>query len=148
MTDLTNLKHTNLQNPFIAYLNINSLRYKIIDLQHTLSSAGLELVAISETKLSSEFPDAQFHIDDYQFSPLREDHGKHGGGLLAFIKNDIIAKRLTELEPEYLECICVELKISKQKWIIFVVYLPPPPQKIWEPFGIFLENSVESWISQ
>ena len=31
LTDLTNLKHTNLQNPFIAYLNINSLRYKIID---------------------------------------------------------------------------------------------------------------------
>ena len=37
---------------------------------------------------------------------------------MVFIKNDIIAKRLTELgpdEPEYLECICVELKISKKK---------------------------------
>ena len=57
-TDLTNLKHANFQNPFIVYLNINSLRYKITDLWHTLSSVGLELVAISETKLSSEFPDA------------------------------------------------------------------------------------------
>ena len=65
MTDLTNLKHTNLHDPFIAYLNISSLRYKIIDLWHTLSSAGLELVAVSETKLSSEFPDAQFQIDGY-----------------------------------------------------------------------------------
>ena len=50
---------------------------------------------------------------------------KHGGGLMIFIKNDMIEKRLTELEPEYLECICVKLKISKKKWIIFVVYRPP-----------------------
>ena len=31
---------------------------------------------------------------------------------------------MTELEPEYLECISAELKISKKKWIIFVVYRP------------------------
>ena len=43
---------------------------------------------------------------------------------LVFIKNNTIAKYLTELEPEYLECVCVELKISKKKWIIFVVYCP------------------------
>ena len=97
-----------------ANLNINSLRYNIIDLPHTLSSAGLELVAISETKLSSdqELPDAQFQIDGYQFPPVRKDCDKHGGGLMVFIKNDIIAKLLTELEPEYIECICVELKIK------------------------------------
>ena len=52
---------------------------------------------------------------------------------MVFIKNDIITKFLTELEPEYLECICVELKTSKKKWIIFVVYRP----RIWEPFRIF-----------
>ena len=53
---------------------------------------------------------------------------------MVFIKNDIIAKRLTELEPEFLECTCVEFKISKKKWITFVVYVSPP--KIWEPFRI------------
>ena len=62
-----------------------------------LSSAGLELVAISETKLSSQFPDAQFQIDGYQFPPLRKDRDKHRGGLMVLIKNDIIAKRLKEL---------------------------------------------------
>ena len=29
---------------------------------------------------------------------------------MVFIKNDIIAKCLTELEPKYLECIYAELK--------------------------------------
>ena len=121
LTDLANLKLANFQNSFIAYLNINSLRYKIIDLRHTLSSAGLELVAISETKLSSEFPDPQFQIDGYQFPPLRKGRDKHGGGLMVFAKNDIIAKRLTELQPKYIECICVEFQISKKNWIIFVI---------------------------
>ena len=44
---------------------------------------------------------------------------------MVFTRNNIIAKRLTELKPEYLKCICVELKISKKKLITFVAYYPP-----------------------
>ena len=38
-------------------MNINSLPFKIVDLRHVLKQTGIELVAISETKLSEEFPD-------------------------------------------------------------------------------------------
>ena len=102
-----------------------------------MSSAGLELVATSETKLSSDFPDAQFQIDGYQFPSLRKDHDKHEGGLMVLIKNNTIAKRLTELEPEHLECICVELNFPKRKWIIFVVYRPPKYGNLSEFFERF-----------
>ena len=52
-------------NPLIGYLNINSLRNKIIDVRNKIIVR--EMIdrlhfLISETKLDSSFPSAEFHI--------------------------------------------------------------------------------------
>ena len=50
----------------------------------------------------------------------------HGGGLLVFTGNDLIITRQEYLEKsDLLEVICLELTISKRKWIIFSLYRPP-----------------------
>ena len=105
-------------------LNINSLWHNIIDLRHILIHTGVEIVVIGETKLDSEFPDDQFHIDGYSF-PHRRDRNQHGGGLLMFTRNDLITRRLENFESSNIEMICIELIISKRKWVIFSVYRPP-----------------------
>ena len=94
---LKDLKIKNLRNPFLGYLNINHLRYKIVDLRCNLKEIGLECISLSETKLDSSFPDSQFKIDGYHFSPFRKDRNCHGGGLMVFVKSNIIVTRLTEL---------------------------------------------------
>ena len=58
---LKNLKHL-----LIAYLNINSLRNKIIDLREILSSLSPDYLVLSKTKLDDSFPSAQFSIPDYE----------------------------------------------------------------------------------
>ena len=125
LTELKSLKGDNPKNPFLCYLNINSLRYKITDLRYILKQTGIEIVAVSETKLSEEFPDSQFFIDGYTFPAYRRDRYKHGGGLINFTKKDLITKRKKEFESTDLEIICLELTVSKRKWIIFSVYRPP-----------------------
>ena len=55
-------KNKNLRNPFLAYLNINHLRNKIIDLRCILKEISIEYIAISETKLDGSLPDSQFKI--------------------------------------------------------------------------------------
>ena len=40
-----------LHNPLIAYLNISSLRYKVIDLGEILEDLPLDYIVISETKM-------------------------------------------------------------------------------------------------
>ena len=90
-----------------------------------LKQTGVEIVTVSETKLSEEFPDSQFFIDGYTFPAYRRDRNKHGGGLIVFTKKDLITKRKKEFESTDLEVICLELSISKRKWIIFSVYHPP-----------------------
>ena len=62
---LAELRKRYSDNPIIGYLNINSLRYKVVDLRHVLSESELDILAISETKLCDEFPDSQFVIEGY-----------------------------------------------------------------------------------
>ena len=125
LSRLKSLKDQNPKNPFLCHLNINSLRHKIVDLGHVLNQIGIEIVAISETKLCSDFPDAQFQVDGYVYPPCRKDRTKHGGGIMVFVKNDLITKRKQEFESDSVEIVSLELTISRKKWIIFSFYRPP-----------------------
>ena len=55
-----------LSNPLIGYLNINSLRNKIADLQIFIQNIPLDYLVLSETKLDESFPNAQFNLDGYE----------------------------------------------------------------------------------
>ena len=69
-----NLKLKNFKNPCIAYLNINSLRGdKFTQLKEMVSFLKPEILCIDETKLTPDFPTAQFHIDGYHYPPFRRD---------------------------------------------------------------------------
>ena len=53
-----NDRMTFLHNPLIGYLNLNSLRNKVIDLGEILKDLPLDYVVISETKLDESFPNS------------------------------------------------------------------------------------------
>ena len=59
ITQFSKHKRSHIHNPFITHLNINSLRYKIIDLRKIISYTDIDLISITETKIDSSFPDAQ-----------------------------------------------------------------------------------------
>ena len=107
----------------IGYLNINSLRNKIIDLREVLQHSSLDYFLLSEAKLDNSFPCAQFQISDYEIR-ARGDRNKYGGGLIEFVKKGLIRKRLKTFETVNSECICSELTISNEKWVCFSVYHP------------------------
>ena len=96
------------KNPLIAYLNINSLRNKIIDLGDIMSYLSPDYLVLSETKLDDSFPSAQFSIPDYEIR-ARSDGHKNGGGLIEFVKKGLIYKRLKNIETSTSECICSEI---------------------------------------
>ena len=54
----------------MGYLNINSLRNKLIDLREIMTKAPLDIVCIDETQLAESFPDFQFNMENYQFPPF------------------------------------------------------------------------------
>ena len=100
-------------NLIIGYLNINSLRNKINDLRKICIKTQIRVLCVGETKLDQSFPDAQFHIEGYQYSTFRKDHKKNGGGKIVYVKEGLIPKRIMEYENINIETICIEITIKK-----------------------------------
>ena len=126
-SDLQVLRNLRLKFPkkfLIGYLNINSLRNKIIDLREVMQVLQLDYFVVSETKLDNSFPSAQFYLSDYEIR-CRKDRDKNGGGLIEYIRRGVICKRLKQFESNVIEAIFSELTISKKKWFCMSIYRPP-----------------------
>ena len=89
---LVKIRKSHHENPFVGYLNINSLRNKIISLREILLKAPIDILCTDETKLDDSFPDAQFLIENSHFPPFRKDRNSNGGGKMVFIRKELIAK--------------------------------------------------------
>ena len=83
---LNNIHQKHSNRLVIAQLNINSLRNKFAWLS-TMIKGYDDLLLISETKIDSSFPTAQFHIDGYTIH--RRDRDENGGGLLPYVREDV-----------------------------------------------------------
>ena len=90
-SNIENIRSKNPNRLIIAQLNINSLRYKFDSLVEILRS-NVDILLISETKIDSSFPTAQFEIG---YTTYRLDRNSNGGGILLYVR------RHTFHTPEY-----------------------------------------------
>ena len=72
------------KNLLIGYLNINSLRNKIIDLREIISYLQLDYFVLSETKINDSFPSAQLDMSGYEIK-ARKDRAGMGGGIIEYV---------------------------------------------------------------
>ena len=94
MNGLAKLRDAYPNNPIIGYININSLREKIISLRDVISKSKLEVLCIYETKLDLSFPDTQFKIEGCQFPLFREDRNSDGGGKIIYVREGLVTSYL------------------------------------------------------
>ena len=127
MKGLSKLRKAYPNNPIIGYLNINSLKEKIICLRDIISTSKIDILGIDKTKLDTSFPDSQFKIDGYQFPLFRKDRDSKGGGKIVHVLEGIVAKRLSHCESPSIESFCIELTISKRKLCVLFAYRRPTP---------------------
>ena len=102
------------------------MRNKIVDLREIILELSLDYFVLSETKIDQSFPIAQFYIKGYEVR-ARRDRDKQGGGLIEFVKNGFISKRLKKYETKQSESICSEFTIANRKWICLNIYRPRNP---------------------
>ena len=88
---MENITYLNAQNPIIAQIIINSIRNKFELLVPQIVSF-IDVLLISETKID-EPPTSQFLMDVFS-SPYRLGRNANGGGILVYLKNNIITKSL------------------------------------------------------
>ena len=117
---LENIRCKNINWLIFAQLNINSLRNKFESLQHIINK-NIDVLLISETKIDSSFPSAQFHLEGYA-TLYRLDRNTNGGGILLYTREDIPSKLLnTGLS---IEGFFVEIRLREKKWLLCSSYNP------------------------
>ena len=111
-------------NIVLGYLNINSIRNKFENLQ-TLIDGKVDILAIAETKLDASFTSNQFTMEGYK-KPLRLDCSGSSGGLLVYVKSDLLVRQLSNHTlDEGIEFIVFEINLRKRKWLVIIIYRNP-----------------------
>ena len=77
---------------------------------------------VSETKIDDSFPQGQFVIDGFN-APYRLHRNCLGGGLMLFVRDDILSNLLT-IEEKPIESFYVELNLRNSKWLVNCSYNP------------------------
>ena len=87
MDVMINFRNQNPKNLITGHLNINGLRNKFFEVHNILIQNLIDLLFLSETKLDGSFPNAQFLVSG--FKHYRSDSNGNGGGIAAYIRNDL-----------------------------------------------------------
>ena len=76
----------------------------------------IDILLVSETKIDDTFPLAQFCVEGYS-TPYRLDRTCKGGGLLLYVRDDILLKQTKSkfIENEAFEEFFVEINMRKKK---------------------------------
>ena len=110
----------------IIQININGLTKKIHELKNLTDNTKIDIITIQETKLKPSHRTP--YLKDY--TAIRTDRTyKNGGGLMTYIKNDII---FTELKTPHTtnhkltELQHIKIHLANHKHLnIFNIYIPP-----------------------
>ena len=77
----------------ISHFKINSLRNKF-DLLANQITRNVNVLVVSDTEPDASFPTDQFKIPSFS-TPFWRDRSQYGGGLLVFLREEILAKHLS-----------------------------------------------------
>ena len=107
----------------IGHLNINSIHNKFEMLSMSVVQY-VDILVLSETKLDSTFPSIQFLINGFSV-PHRLDQNSKGGGILLYVRDEIIVLPLNRYSlPLHIEILFFELNLRNQKWLVCCSYNP------------------------
>ena len=116
------LRDANRKKCIIASLNVNSLPNKFVEIKEWLRCGIFDILSIQETKIDKTYPNSQFYVEGFKY--FRRDRKKGGGGIIVYIKENIIAQQ-KKFAYKQLEIILLHLRIGQQQFALISAYKPP-----------------------
>ena len=115
----------------IMHLNIHYLHSKLDEIKILLyEQPNIDIICLCETFLTDKFPDEELVLDNYQL--FRKDRNTHGGGLVIYVKNNLICKSRDDLQVNGIEALLLEVKHEYQKpFFLAYTYRPPSSNHTW-----------------
>ena len=115
---IKNIKYNHPKNIVLGHLNINSIKNKFQCLKYIVVE-NIDILLISESKLNESFPEGQFLINGFHLQ-FRVNRNDKGGGLLLYVKEDIICRVIPINFIPKIEAIVLEINLKKRKWLFTI----------------------------
>ncbi len=74
---------------YIAHINTRSLLPKIEEIRFLIKKTDLDILCISETRLSDKVSDNEVYIHGYTVKRQDRLDGRRGGGVCMYVKNTL-----------------------------------------------------------
>ncbi len=122
-SDNTDLLHSFRSSLSFCHYNVQSFYPKRDILCAEL--AEFDVLSFTETWLGNDTASDNLTFQNYS-TPFRKDRpSDNHGGILVYVKEHIPAIRRTDLEPQNLECLWVELRLKRKRVLLGTFYRPP-----------------------
>ena len=115
------------------HMNIHYLYSKLDEIKILLSKqSNIDILCFCETFLHEQFNDTELKLSNYQL--FRKDIPTNGGGLVMYVKNNLICSVQGHLQINGIEALWLEVKYENQKpFLLAYVYRPPSSNNAWMP---------------
>ena len=118
----------------LCHANVRSLNLRFSAIETKLTP-HYDIITLSETLLTRYTDSNCIKLQGYQQIVRRDRLDRGGGGVAAYIKNNIHVKERDDLNLDSLEILWLEIRFDKSQCLLGVVYRPPDsPAAFWEDF--------------
>ena len=111
-----------------VHYNVQSIRNKV-DILYTEFSQ-FDVISFSETWLNRDFLSTNLHFPSFHCPERKDRENESYGGVIVYVKNNLLYVRKHDLEINGLECVLVHIKLCNNKHILYGVFYRPP-NSIW-----------------
>ena len=131
---------TEMQNCLsIAHLNVRSVRTKLDYIKDFF--LDFNIICLTETHLTNDISTESLLLDGF-IEPFRLDKTAFSSGLLTYVSNNLVCKRLDCLENPNIDTIWNEIKYKGNSFILCNAYRPPSSNvRFWDYFNISIEKA-------
>ena len=131
------------KNMIISHYNINSIRYKFIEIAPLLEKRYFDILGIAESKIDNNFTDSLFEVQNYKL--YRQDRNDRGGGIMLYV-NDSLPHRVWGDVHKGIDYFIIEICVCRKKW--YFIYLYRPPIVLESILTAFLHDICERYIDK
>ena len=133
----------------ISHLNVRNIKPKLngvnVKLEFICHDLALRfnIITGSETWLSDTDNVQDYLTDGFQ-TPFALNRPTHAGGVICWVRNDIVAKRRKDLELNELEALWLELGHKNNKFLLCTAYWPPGLSNFYGIFQSAIDKTQQS----
>ena len=114
------------QNLNISHVNINSITApgRLDELHSFVELNNIDILMLTETKLDKNVHPSLYELPNFH-PPFLNNRTRHGGGTATYIRTNISANRVTDLELDGEEWTWAIIKLNDSTILTCCLYLPP-----------------------